>query len=126
MPAADLTGAAAQARKAETEKAPVEPDAPDVIEADKAFLVYVLPTGQIVMTHDLNVPLVVKRAPTHDEVYGTLEVILKDLRAQQTAMLSAQAIIQMQQQMVQQMQNNPGVNPELEKILRQVAREKHG
>lgn len=98
--AADLSSAAARARTA-----PPEPDPePEIIPADTAFLVYRrADTGQIVMTHDINVALQCNRSPNHDDVYMMMQVILKDMLAAQIAALSVQGNISAQQQIAQQM-----------------------
>ena len=102
MPAVDLSAAAARART--QQPADNKPDEPEVIPADTAFLVYRNgETGQIVMTHDINAPLLVKRSPNHDDVYMMMNVILKDMAAAQTAALTVQNILAMQQQVAQQM-----------------------
>ncbi len=99
MPAVDLSAAAARARSE-----PAEDAEPEVIPAETAFLVYRNgETGQIVMTHDINAPLLVKRTPNHDDVYMMMNVILKDMAAAQTAALTVQNILQVQQQMASQM-----------------------
>jgi hypothetical protein len=102
LPAVDLSAAAARART--TQAPPAEPEEPEVIPAETAFLVYRNgETGQIVMTHDINAPLLVKRSPNHDDVYMMMNVILKDMAAAQTAALTVQNILSMQQQMASQM-----------------------
>ena len=103
MPAVDLSAAAARARS--TQPAPPAEDAePEIVPAETAFLVYRNgETGQIVMTHDINLPLLVKRSPNHDDVYMMMNVILKDMAAAQTAALTVQNILIKQQQMAQQM-----------------------
>jgi hypothetical protein len=103
LPAVDLSAAAARAR---TQQAPppAEDAEPEVIPADTAFLVYRNgKTGQIVMTHDINAPLLVNRSPNHDDVYMMMNVILKDMAAAQTAALTVQNILQAQQAMASQM-----------------------
>jgi hypothetical protein len=102
LPAVDLSAAAARART--QAPPPAEPAEPEVIPAETAFLVYRNgETGQIVMTHDINAPLLVKRSPNHDDVYMMMNVILKDMAAAQTAALTVQNILSAQQQMAQQM-----------------------
>jgi hypothetical protein len=101
MPAVDLSASAASARKAQeaATAAPAEP-----IPCDTAFIVYKRrDTGQIVITHDINVPIIVERGPTRDEVYGYLHVILKNLLAEQTAGMAAQAGLQLNSFVAQQM-----------------------
>lgn len=112
MPAVDLSE-----RQAKQEEKPTEPE---VIEATTAFLIYIRKdNGQIVMTHDINAPVVAERGPNQDEVYGTLAVIQKDLVANQNAGMTASAVLQMQQELAKQMmqqqaaQNDPNVQQAL-------------
>src|ERR1700691_3285950 len=105
MSAADLGQSAARARQAaEAAAAEAETAEPEIIPAETAFLVYRNgETGQIVMTHDINAPLLVRRSPNHDDVYMMMQIILKDMLAAQIASLSVQGNIQAQQQIAQQM-----------------------
>lgn len=111
-----------------------EAEAP-LIEADFAFLVYRQPDGRIVLTHDINVPLVgLKeetengpvfgdiRQPSHDEVYAAFQILLKDMIVQQQALYTAQATMQLQQQMVQQAMGAQ----ENQELLRRLQQEKGG
>jgi len=109
MPAADL-GAAA---RKEREPVPVT----------TAFLVYIEPSGKITTTHDLNVPVVPSRAPTHDEVYGCCQVIIKDIQAQQVGVMAAQATMQIQQQVMQQaMGSRIAGAPDVDQVLQDLAK----
>jgi hypothetical protein len=113
MPAVDLADRARQQDQSETKE--------EVIEATTAFLIYVRKdTGQIVMTHDINAPVVAERGPNHDEVYGTLQVIIKDLVANQNAGLTAQAVMQMQQALMQQamQQQSAEADPNVQEALK--------
>jgi hypothetical protein len=116
MPAVDLSDSAARVRAA-AEKAKAEDAEPEVIPAETAFLVYRRgDTGQIVMTHDINAPLLVNRSPNHDDVYMMMQVILKDMLANQIATLSVQGNIQAQQQIAQQMMS-PGEQEALKAMM---------
>lgn len=79
MPAAELGGTATKARQAEREEAQ---KAPEVVPVDTAFLVYRKTTGEIVMTQDINTPVVPNRPPNLDDVFSMSSVIVKDLNAQ--------------------------------------------
>jgi hypothetical protein len=118
MPAVDLS----ERQKQQEE----ETKEPEVIEATTAFLIYIrADNGQIVMTHDINAPVSPARAPNHDEVYGTLSVIMKDLIANQNAGLTANAVLQMQQELGRQMmqqqaaENDPRVQEALKRFQKQ-------
>lgn len=90
---------------------------PELIEASIAYIVYVKKdTGQFVLTHDINAPLQVDRAPTHDEVYASMHVIMKDIVGQQYAGMSAQAGLQLNTYMAGQLQ----AQQELDPILRNI------
>lgn len=113
MPAADLTSSAARARQQQQAK----PEAPEIIEATFAFVVYQKrENGQYVLTHDLNAPVKADRQPTHDEVYGAMAIIQKDLVGQQYAQMGAQAIHQLNTMMAQAL----GSQGELEEILKNI------
>jgi hypothetical protein len=102
MPAVELGQSAARARAAAAQ--PAEDAEPEIIPAETAFLVYRnAETGQIVMTHDINATLQVRRTPNHDDVYMMMQIILKDMLAAQIAALSVQGNISAQQQIAQQM-----------------------
>lgn len=79
MPAAELGGAATKARNAEREEASKPPQVQPV---DTAFLVYRKQTGEIVMTLDINTPIVPNRSANLDDVFSMSSVIVKDLNAQ--------------------------------------------
>ena len=114
MPATDLSQAAARARAAAAEQAgkPSEP-----IEATTAYIVYTKKdTGQIVLTHDINVPLVVERPPTHDEVYGSMHIVQKDIAGQQYAAMAAQATLQLNNFVAGQLQAQQEMAPVLEDL----------
>jgi hypothetical protein len=120
MPAVDLSERQAK----QQENKPEEQE--EVIPATTAFLIYIREdNGQIVMTHDINAPVVAKRSPNHDEVYGTLQVILKDLVANQNAGMTANAVLQMQKELANQMmqqqqaQNDPNVQAALKAFQKQ-------
>ena len=116
MPAAELGAAAAQQRTA-----PPAP-APEVVEADTAFLVFrKADTGEIVMTHDINAPITVNRPPTFDDVYGMMQIVIKDIVANQTATLAARANFEMNQQVARQLQmmgGQDGLNAVLKDLQR--------
>ena len=73
-----------------------------VIAAETAYIVYVRKdTGQVVISPNVNVPLTVDRAPTHDEIFMTSHVIIKDIVGQQYSAMSAQAGLQLNNYMAQ-------------------------
>lgn len=118
MPATDLSQAAARARAAAQEQANKPPE---TIEATTAYIVYTRKSdGAIVLTHDINVPLKVDRPPTHDEVYGSMHVVQKDLVGQQYAGMSAQANLQLNNFVAQQMQAQQDLAPVLNDLAGQV------
>lgn len=104
MPAVDMSPEAIRARRNGQQAKPEADKEPEVIPTDTAFLVYRrVDNGQIVMTHDINTPIQVRRSPNHDDVYMMMQVIIKDMMAAQIAALSVQGNLQAQQQMAQQM-----------------------
>lgn len=117
MPAADLSSSAARARAPEPSKTA---DTPDIIETECAFLVYKRKdTGQIVLSNDLNAPVTAERAPTHNDVYMFLNVILKDIVGEQYATMAAQmqfAMAAQMQQAVQSMGGQAGIDEVLRNI----------
>jgi hypothetical protein len=94
MPVADLSASATRQRKTE---------APEAIQAEYAYMVYVRKdNGQVVITPDLNVPVSMERPPTTDEIFMTTQVIIKDIVGQQYAAMTAQAQLQLNTYMAQQ------------------------
>ncbi len=83
----DLSQRAARTRVTEpaTEEVPEQIPAPEVIEADTAFLVYRLPSGQTVVTPDLNTPVIARREPTTHEVIGMSHNVIDEVRTIMTA-----------------------------------------
>ena len=104
MGAVDMSAEAIRARRNGQHAKPEADKEPEVIPADTAFLCYRrIDNGQIVMTHDINAPIQVRRTPNHDDVYMMMQVIIKDMQAAQIAALTVQGNLQAQQQMAQQM-----------------------
>lgn len=103
MPVADLSAGAAKARN-QDEKTP------ELIEAGYAYLVYTRrDSGQVVITADINTPVVPERPATQDEVFMTSHTIIKDIQGQQYAAMSAQANLQLNSFLAQQASANQQV-----------------
>jgi hypothetical protein len=116
--APDLSQSASRLREAAEKQAREQAGkAPDPIEATTAFIVYTRKdTGQIVLTHDVNVPLVVERPPTHDEVYGSMHIVIKDIVGQQYAGMTAQASLQLNNFVAGQLQQQQELAPVLQDL----------
>ena len=113
MAVADLSQSAANERKAPTleEVLADETNVPEeaargdaIIEARTAFLVLILPDGQVGLAPDINSPVVIERGPNGDEILGACHVVIKKLTTQDTAQNAAGLTVQQMQQMGQAMQ----------------------
>jgi len=114
MAVADLSSAAARSRR------PEAPAAPEIIEADTAFLVYRRKdTGQIVLSNDLNAAVKADRQPTHNDVYMFLHVLLKDIVGEQYATMAAQMQLALQAQ-IQQAMGSIGGSDGLQEVLKNI------
>lgn len=99
----DLGAAAARERAAAAEENAAEvveevaekvsAAAPQIVQAATAFIVLWI-GGQVVVTPDLNSPIVVDHYPTADEILGAGAVIAADRAAERTASLTAQTTIE--------------------------------
>ena len=67
--------------------------APEVIEADTAFLVYRLPNGETVVTPDLYTPVIPRRDPTTDEVSAMSANVIEKVRMMTTIPAIAEAVV---------------------------------
>lgn len=67
------------------------------------FLVLIDLDGNYLLESDINKPVTVKRKPNAVEVKSTLAVLQQDMQTQEIAVLSANAVAQMQMQMAKQM-----------------------
>lgn len=75
----------------------------EVVEAKTAFVVFIKDDGSVVMSPDLNLPIVSERQPTINEVYSACALVMKDIQNQETAVLAAQHTVNAQMQMAQRM-----------------------
>lgn len=146
MPAVDLSEYREAAKQAAA-NGTAEPanDEITVVEAEWAFMVYKMPDGRLVMTNNINEALVGPAedvevedaatgethtesrytqvpAPTHDEVNFALTTLQKDILVQQIAVMSANAVVQVQMAQMQQMQGNA----ELQQVLQNIQKERKG
>lgn len=88
-----------------TQNAANERSQPEKIEATTAFVVFVTPTGQILASPDMDLPLEVSRAPSEDEIGLSCYHIVESLRIAKTANHTAQIVVGTMMQAGQQMQN---------------------
>jgi len=97
MAIADLGQAAARAREVAAEMNVTDPDAeevmPEVVEVDTAFLVYRLPTGQVVMNSDINALISPQREPVIHDVIGMTQCVTQDAILMGSAPAIAQATV---------------------------------
>src|ERR1700691_1967308 len=68
-----------------------------------AVIIFKRGNGQWVMGHDLSVAQKIApvRIPTHDDIIGAFAIIGSQMQSQMTATMSAQALVQLQQQAMQ-------------------------
>jgi hypothetical protein len=66
--------------------------APELALASTAFLVAWI-NGEVIVTADLNAPIMVHHDPTADEILGAGAVLVADRTAERTASLSAQTTV---------------------------------
>lgn len=91
---ADLSAAAARQRTQQPEPGDAPDDAPKIIDADVAFVVYRTPDGRTSISPDLNIPVHARRTgPTTHEVAGMCLNVLDDVRLMNTAPVTAEAVV---------------------------------
>lgn len=92
---------------------PEVPPEQTFVEAKTAFLIYLLEDGSVAMNPDINIPIVVERAPTQREVLEAVSTVKREIEQTQQAVQVTQlvlsnlpmALVQFQQQMQQSLQN---------------------
>lgn len=77
----------------------------DFIEAKTAFIIFTQDDGTVVMTPDLNTPVVSERQPNINEVYSACGIVMKDIRNQESGALAAQFVVNRQMQLAAQMRD---------------------
>lgn len=82
--------------------APEEPAAPKRVST--AFLVYVEPTGRVIVTDDLSTPIIPSRKPGLDDILGAAANVQTEIAARKTADMAAQATVLTQLATAQRMQ----------------------
>lgn len=102
VPSLGADAARARAGQAEV-PAEEENTAPAPIEVSTAFIVTWV-NGDVLVTPDLNAPLVVNHPPTEDEIASAGAVVYQDFGARKTAALTVQQLAAQAQAMQQQMQ----------------------
>jgi hypothetical protein len=103
MPAADLSSSAARNRNVEREATTEDPTKP--FEVDSAFIIYKRKEdGRIVMTNNVNVPIIPEKACNEDDIYMMLTLVLKQINNSQIAQIAAQASMVGQQLAMQAQQ----------------------
>lgn len=83
---------AAEAEPEEASNAAQEPASLQIVHAATAFLVAWI-DGQVIITADLNAPIVADHFPTQDEILGAAANLIADRSAERTAHLSAGQVI---------------------------------
>ena len=83
----------------QTTPAPEETKVLEGVSATAAFLLYLDKDGNVVMSPDINIAITTERTPTIHEIKGALQTVLDDLRTQETAILAAQHVVNMQMQL---------------------------
>jgi len=58
-----------------------------------AFMILVDKDGNYILETNINVPVIPERSPTGSEIKGALSTILMDIQTQETAILSANAVV---------------------------------
>jgi hypothetical protein len=114
----ELGKSAASARQAPA--APPEPEAPKVIDAEVAFVVYRTPDGRTVFTPDLDALVSPRREPTIHDVVGMCQNSIDDARAMGTGPGIAQAVVQNMmavQAQAQQRQASPAEAAAMAKVM---------
>lgn len=96
MPAIELD-------KRQAAETPVEE--PNLIEAETAFLVFRTKEGAYGVSGNINIPLTVEKEPTLTDIKAALYTTLSDLTREETAILAAQHVYNMQMQLVRQSMN---------------------
>lgn len=56
---------------------------PTFVEAKTAFIVYIKDDGSTGVSTDIDIPLVVERAPTINEIYSAVGIIQKDIQREE-------------------------------------------
>lgn len=106
-------------------QAPKQPEAPEIIEAVTAFVVYLTPDGRVMADVDLNAPITAQRPPTFDDMYGMCANVMKDVTNTDSAMKTAQATINGQLQVQAQMQQAQQ-NAQIQQALAEAAKKNPG
>jgi hypothetical protein len=98
----ELGKAAAQARAVQDQ--PIPPEESAIIEVDTAFLVYRLPTGEVVANTDINAPIVPARTAHSHDIIGMSHSVIGDVETMARAPYIGRAVVAEQMQMAQQIQ----------------------
>jgi hypothetical protein len=80
-----------------------EPPKVDHSTHKSAFMVLIDEDGNYTLETDINKPVIPKRNPSSQEIKAALSVLLFNIQTQETAMLSANAVVSLQMQMAQRM-----------------------
>ena len=73
--------------------------------ARTAFLVYIKDSGEVVISGDINLPIVTEREPTPHEIFNALSTVLKDIVRDETAVQAANVVIAQQMSLMRQAQD---------------------
>jgi len=90
-----LTGKAAEPKE----------EVAEFIDAKTAFMIYWTKEGEVMVSPDLNAPIVIERPPTATEVYSACAIVQKDVIAQQTSLGTVQTQMQVGRQMAEAQAN---------------------
>ena len=108
----------------EATPAPEEPGPPAPVEVVTAFVVYLLPDSRVMVSDDLNAPLVPGRKPSGDELYYMSAIVMKDVQNTEAANMAANAVVGFQEMRMRQAmeaQQNAQLQRQLEADARKPA-----
>jgi hypothetical protein len=97
----DLGGSAARQRREEKQQ---QPDAPEILEVETAFLMYRTKDGKVILTEDLNSPVKTERQIIPEEMLTMMYIASESIKSQQTAQMTADLIMTRNMQIAQQLQ----------------------
>lgn len=93
-----------QAKPAVTDDPKTDAENP-VIVAKTAFLIYIQEDGQTIVSPKINTPIVTVRPATVNDIYHAVADVMKDIEKEETAMLTAQHVVNAQMQLARQVQD---------------------
>lgn len=123
MPAADLSGAAAQQRKAEEAREAAQ-ETQDPLAVRTAFLVLITKEGESVVVPDINFPVVPERGPNQDEIVSSCQRVGDYITNQVLIQAVTQSVVANMARLLQAQQEQRAMasNGELQAALADVAK----